>query len=81
MLLNSRRNETAARLHGFDGGPQVGGNRPLEHERIRAQLEFQFTVDSCKEGLPVINLESGCENKCASPYIGERFGKNSVGGK
>ena len=35
----------------------------------------------CKEGLPVTNLEAGCENKCASPYIGERFGENSVGGK
>jgi hypothetical protein len=35
----------------------------------------------CKEGLPVTNLEAGCENKCASPYIGERLGENSVGGK
>ena len=34
----------------------------------------------CKEGLPVTNLEAGCENKCASPYIGVRFGENSVGG-
>src|ERR1035437_2577087 len=33
------------------------------------------------EGLPIPNLETGCENKCASPYIGERFGENSVGGK
>ena len=31
--------------------------------------------------MPVTNLEAGCENKCASPYIGERFGENSVGGK
>jgi hypothetical protein len=31
--------------------------------------------------LPVTSLEAGCENKCASPYIGERFGENSVGGK
>jgi hypothetical protein len=31
--------------------------------------------------LPVTNLEAGCENKRASPYIGERFGENSVGGK
>ena len=35
----------------------------------------------CKEELPVTNLEAGCENKCGSPYIGERFGENSVGGK
>jgi hypothetical protein len=33
------------------------------------------------EVLLVTNLEAGCENKCASPYIGERFGENSVGGK
>ena len=33
------------------------------------------------EGLPVPNLEADCENKCTSPYIGERFGENSVGGK
>jgi hypothetical protein len=35
----------------------------------------------CKEGLPVTNLEEGCENKYASPYIGEPFGENRVGGK
>ena len=35
----------------------------------------------CKEGLPVPNLEAGCENKYASSYIGEPFGENSVGGK
>jgi hypothetical protein len=35
----------------------------------------------CQEGLLVTNLEAGCENKCASPYIGERFGEISVGGK
>jgi hypothetical protein len=46
------------------------------------QLEFHSTVDPfCKEGLPVTNLEAGCENKCASPYIGEPFRENSVGGK
>jgi hypothetical protein len=38
-------------------------------------------VDPYKEELPVTNLEAGSDNKCASPYIGERFGKNSVGGK
>jgi hypothetical protein len=26
-------------------------------------------------------LRAPCENKYASPYIGERFGENSVGGK
>ena len=26
-------------------------------------------------------LRAGCENKCASSYIGERFLENSVGGK
>ena len=46
------------------------------------QLEFHSTVDPfCKEGLPVTNLEAGCENKCASPYMGEPLGENSVGGK
>ena len=40
-----------------------------------------LTPSTCKEGLPVTNLEAGCENKCASPYIGEWFGENSVGGK
>jgi hypothetical protein len=38
-------------------------------------------VDPCKEELPVTNLETGSDNKCASPYIGERFGENSVDGK
>ena len=27
------------RLHGFDSGQEVAGNRPLEHERIRACLQ------------------------------------------
>jgi hypothetical protein len=35
----------------------------------------------CKEELSVTSFDAGCENKCASPYIGERFGENSVGGK
>jgi hypothetical protein len=35
----------------------------------------------CKEKLPVTSYEAGCEIKCGSPYIGERFGENSVGGK
>src|ERR1035437_9375645 len=30
---------------------------------------------------PPRGVFEGCENKCASPYIGERFGENSVGGK
>ena len=29
----------------------------------------------------VTSFEPGCENKCASPYMGERFGENGVGGK
>jgi hypothetical protein len=41
----------------------------------------RLTPSPCNEGLPVISLEAGCENKCASPYIGEPFGENSVGGK
>jgi hypothetical protein len=28
-----------------------------------------------------MSFEAGCDKKYASPYIGERFGENSVGGK
>jgi hypothetical protein len=31
--------------------------------------------------LPLTSFEARCEKKCASPYIGERFSENSVGGK
>jgi hypothetical protein len=45
------------------------------------QRIFAFGHWPCKEELPVTSFEAGCEKKCASPYIGERFGENSVGGK
>ena len=48
--------------------------------RSTPETRIAFVHWPCKEALSV-TFEAGCENKCASPYIGERFGENSVGGK
>src|ERR1019366_10372235 len=49
----------------------------------RSKSEPRIAFGHCprKEELPVTSFEAGCEIKCASPYIGERLGENSVGGK
>jgi hypothetical protein len=53
---------------------EVGAGRSLRH--YAAQRGSQ----PC-QAVRVANPEAGCEKKCPSPYIGERFGENSVGGK
>jgi hypothetical protein len=67
----------------------VGKSRARQREESLLSGTDPFTSETrialghCpyKEELPVTSVEAGCENKCASPYIGERFGENSVGGK
>ena len=63
---------------------------PPSKDQRRAANAFEPCANSnsnlrlssfCEEGLQVTNLEAGRENKCASPYIGQRFDENSVGGK
>jgi len=38
-------------------------------------------TDTCTTALSSPFVAPPSENKCASPYIGERFGENGVGGK
>jgi hypothetical protein len=49
--------------------------------RSTPKTRIAFGHWPCKEELPVTSFEAGREKKCASPYIGERFGESSVGGK
>ena len=49
--------------------------------RSTSETRIALGHSPCKEELPVTSLEAGCGKKCASPYIGERFGEKSVGGK
>ena len=55
-----------------------GASRPAQV--LRGLLRVRRCVLWAGSG-GVTSFEPGCENKCASPYIGERFGENSVGGK
>jgi hypothetical protein len=61
-------------------GPDPSANTVIPAHR-GTKTPVRMSRCPCKDELPVTNLEAGCENKCASPYIGERFVENSVGGK
>jgi hypothetical protein len=90
------RSETTLPIRWIPARVQIKGLSPCSLIWLRAKTNAKPQAPSnpapssnsnlrltpfCKEGLPVTNREAGCENKCASPYIGERFGENSVGGK
>src|ERR1019366_161117 len=53
-------------------------SRPQHHHARPARGPARDSSFSIHHSL---SFEAGCDKKCASPYIGERFGENSVGGK
>src|ERR1017187_2526407 len=74
----------APRLQLNDTGIRVTTVDPGLAETEFSVVRFKCDVARAKkvyEGTRPLTAEDIAAKKCASPYIGQRFGENSVGGK